>query len=716
MELWRYYRILRRRKWLILGCWIICFGLVAFHCTMRTPKLYQGETRVRERQPTESGVPVYSGPYMVQPNIQIHLADLAHIASSNTVLIRARDTLHQLGVSMDTDQLMRTLEIKPVQDTQILSISVVSEDMEEAKTAADVIASEFMNFYSQLVSGAAEQSREFIEKQLKDANLKLNKAREARAAFKKENALVELREQSSVLVQRAAGIETDVMKSSVDSENVQGRLQVINSQIEGKPEMRLSSENVSNNPIYQELLAKLVLAESELGVMLGKEGGSGKGMNHPEVQELTKRIEGLKEQIKTQSPKIVSNETSSLDQLVVNALGVKMSAEAESAGIAARRDALARALEEEKSKLNALPDQEMQMARLDMDVMAAEETYRLLKSKLEEAKIKASETSKSSSIQLITPAYVFPVDAKNPLKLALAFVLSPILGIGLAFIFNYLDNTVKTPAEAEEMLGLPVSSVVPLRRSHALARRVDNEPLLACYEMLTTQLWRDIDKSSQSAILVASAEPEAGRTTTAANLAITLAKDGARVILVDADMRKPSQNAMFGTSSKPGLSNVLTGTVAIEDALVPTKVDGLLLLPAGPAPDNPIRLLRTQQMKDFVKEISALSDFVIFDSPAGVAFADASMLATWIKQVVLVYAAGSVPRGAEAEFRARLDAAGADIIGVVLNKVRPEDSHGYFYYRRFYQSVTAQSMGPAVLTGVKAIPPGEHDDAGRDDA
>ncbi|HOP80749.1 MAG TPA: hypothetical protein PLZ21_09320, partial [Armatimonadota bacterium] len=104
---------------------------------------------------------------------------------------------------------------------------------------------------------------------------------------------------------------------------------------------------------------------------------------------------------------------------------------------------------------------------------------------------------------------------------------------------------------------------------------------------------------------------------------------------------------------------------------------------------------------------------VIFDSPAGVTFADSSLIASLVKNVVLVHAAGRVPRGAESEFRGKLDLVGADILGVVLNLVRPEDSHGYFHYRKFYKGLTAQTGSP-VLTGVRAIPPGNGSSDGKD--
>ncbi|HPP73811.1 MAG TPA: polysaccharide biosynthesis tyrosine autokinase [Armatimonadota bacterium] len=714
MELWRYYRILRRRRWLIIACMAICVGLVAVHCEFMTPVLYEAEVQVMERQPAERGISVYGDRYVMQPNIEIHLADLAHIAASDMVRSRSIETLEQLGVAINPAELMRTLKVEPLPATQILALRVTSEYPSDAKSAADVVAAEFKRFHSELKSGADEQSREFIEKQLKDAQNKMTEAREARKNFKTENELVELAGQTKVLIERVAVLESQIIDATANIDNLRNRLGPLNDQINSKPEMRLSSETVADNPIYQQLLAKKMALEAEFVGMTSGDGETGRrGKNHPAVKELQRQIDAVDAQLKTQLPKIINNQVTSLDSNVVQTIQSKLMTEAEVAGVQARRDALLTALDEERAKLQELPEQEMKMAKLDLDVLAAEETYRLLRAKLDEARITAKQASTSSAIQIIGPAVVYRVNAKKPIKLALALLLSPLLGAALAFLLHYLDNTVRTPAETEELLGLPVVSVVPLARSHALARRPDNEPLLATYEMLTTILWRNVAHSESPVVLVASAEPETGRSTTAANLAVTLAHNGARVILVDADMRKPNLHMMFGVAAKPGLSNVLTGTIPLEDALIPTKVEGLLLMPAGPAPDNPIRLLRSEKMSEFVSQIGALADFVIFDSPAGVTFADSSLIASLVKNVVLVHAAGRVPRGAESEFRGKLDLVGADILGVVLNLVRPEDSHGYFHYRKFYKGLTAQTGSP-VLTGVRAIPPGNGSSDGKD--
>lgn len=700
MELWRYYRILRRRRWLILFCVVACVLPVFIYTRFLTPVMYTGRTRVMERKPTERGVTVYAQPYLPQ-EIQMHLADLANIATSNSVISRSVETLGQLGIALDPLRLIRTLKVEPVTDTQILQVEITSEDPDEAKSAADVVAAEFQRFYRELVSGATEQSKEFIEKQLKDAKAKLAEAREARRVFKENNDLVSLDAQQTVLIQRMAQIEIDAIQTGVQESDFSSRLIAIERHISSEPAMKLNSESTVNNPIYQELLSRKIALETELGAMRGL----GRLSDHPEVKALQKQLDNVDAEIQRQAPKIVSNQVNMQNPVYAQALSNRLTVKAEAAGASARRKALAGAVEKAHQKLRVLPEQELKMAQLNLDVIASEETYRLLRAKLDEARIRANEMAKASAIQVIDSAYVYRTDPKTAMKLALALILSPLLGAGLAFLLNYLDNTVKTSAEAEDLLGLPVVSVVPLARSHALAKRPNNEPLIATYEMLTATLWRTVAKSSSPTVVVASAEPDSGRSITAANLAVTLARDGARVILVDTDMRKPCLHLMFGVQNKPGLSNVLSSAVSIEDAVVPTKIEGLLVMPAGPAPDNPVRLLRSEKMAQFVKEIGSLADFVVFDTPAGITFADASIVASYANNVVIVHAAGRVPRGSEAEFRTKLDIVGANIVGVVLNRVRPEDSHGYFHYRRFYQDFTAQSGRRAIAGEVRAIPP-----------
>jgi capsular exopolysaccharide synthesis family protein len=411
---------------------------------------------------------------------------------------------------------------------------------------------------------------------------------------------------------------------------------------------------------------------------------------HPDVQALQKSIDEATAKLGQAGKTALSSEVTSNNPVYDSMVQNYVSAVAEHAAADSARGAAAVEIAAVKPQLNTLPAEEAKLAQLTLDEDAARNTYTLLRQKLDEATIREQEAENVNAIQVVDQARSGPSDTRKNLKLLLALVLAPILCAGMAFLMNYLDNTVKTPEEVEALLNIPVFAVVPIARSHSLSDGKHVSAVIgASYQMLSTNLWISHAEMQGHTVLVASAEPDVGRSTTAANLAISLARDGARVILVDSDLRQPSQHEFFGISNEKGLSNVLVGRLPLKDALQPTSVTDLLLIPSGPLPANPVRMFRSPEMVKFVKEVNELADFIIFDSPSGAAFADATLLAVLVKNVMIVHAAGSVPRGAEAEFHARLEQVDANLLGAVLNMVRPEDSHGYYHFKSGYE----ESMG-----------------------
>jgi polysaccharide biosynthesis transport protein len=667
-----------------------------------TKPLYIGRTTVMERQQgPEQGVPVYRE-YVPMTNLEVHLSNLGNIATSQEVMRRSAESLLTLGITVDPRSLLRTVSVRPVQNTQILAIEVTSPDVIEAKAAADVIAYEFKRFYTEVIHGATSLSREFIQGQVIETQRQLEQAQEAKRRFMEEQGVVNLGAQSQIVLQRIHALDNEITSATVHYNEAAARMDIYDVRVRSEPEYRLSGHVEAMNPIWLQLKQDLVKLEAALGTQLTR-----RGRGHPDVQFLEKQIAEVSSDLKAEEERIVQSESTQVNPVHAAAVSSYLAASAEKDAAQARLIPLQAAKAELVPQLGNVPEREMRMAQLELEQRATEQTYQLLRTKLDEARIKEQESQKQVGIKVIDAAYVYPVDQKHRMKLFLALMFSPMLGAALAFILNYMDNTIKTPAEAEDLLGLPVFSAVPLARAHSLVRRPDAAAIQAAYQMLSTNLWTTVAESESPTLLVASAEPDAGRSVTAANLAVTLARDGAKVIIVDADMRKPTQHLMFSVDNKRGLSNILSGTADIEDAVVPTKVEGLLLIPAGPAPDNPVRLLRSPEMRELIDQLSTLADFVIFDSPAGVTFADPVLLAAYVKNVVLVHAAGRVPRGSEAEFRSRLEQVDVNLIGVVLNRVRPEDSHGYFHYKKSYQDVVS-SMGKRQLmassSSVRAIP------------
>lgn len=701
MELWQYYRILRKRKWLIIIGTLLCTSIVAVALHFRTAK-WEAYTTIMEKMPDTQNVEIFAGPYSYQYDPKMRLSNLAQMIMSREVLQDAARTLSELGKSAYPEKILTTIRVQPLLDTTLLVIMVQSDSEEEAAATADVVRKCFIDFYNRMNSRGTARTREFIESELPKAEARLAKIREELRKYKESTGAVALQRQTDALIQQLMQAQMNLSQYRIIAQQAEARLREVESKLDAYPESRVSATVFASNPVWQALATDLARQQIELQRMLQT-----RTEEHPQVQALKRAIAQTQEDMKKAGETILNSTTQTNNPIVDEIQRSYLNAITEFSAADAARSAAQQVVDSLQPKLEALPEQEEKLAKLTLDEETARQTYTLLSQKLQEAKLKEKQAENMSSIQVVEEAQVREADPRKRLKILLALFLSPIFCSGIALLLNYLDNTVRTPEQAEALLKLPVYAVVPIARSHSLAGGQQAPVIGTSYQMLSANLLVGQPNLDGRTLLIASAEPDVGRSTTAANLAITLARDGARVILVDSDFRQPSQHKIFGVNNEKGLSNVLAGQLALPDALQPTSVKDLLLLPSGPIPANPVRLLRSPEMVRFVQTVNDLADFVVFDSPAGITFADATLLAALIKNVIIVHAAGTVPRGAEQEFRTRLEHAGANMLGAVLNMVRPEDSHGYYHFTSAYEELMKGSKGPAALTGSTVSAMGE---------
>ncbi|MDH7603089.1 MAG: polysaccharide biosynthesis tyrosine autokinase [Armatimonadota bacterium] len=694
MEFWRYYRIIRRRRWLIILGMVVCVGAVAAHIIF-SPQMYTGRTTLMESLGmSKEGVSPF--PEMRSPvllDMQVRLSNLASLATSNKVMQDAIMMLRDLGSIYSDQELLAATKVEPVRDTNILAIEVTLPDPVEAKKAADVIATAFKNAYKELNTEAVEKSREFIEAQIESTRREMIRAQNALRRFKEQNQIVDIQLASQSVVQRLAQVKSELNSATAAYEAAKASAKRLEADLAKMPQWQEASRQTSRDPIWQSLMDQLVKLEAARASMTS--GGPGQYRrlpNHPDVVALDSQIQDIKAKLKQVQETSVAavtmaqnpNRTSAIDRWIV--------AKVEEASADARRKAMNQVLQDVRQELASLPEKEAKLAELDTDVKAATQTYGLMRSKLDEAKITEQQARQERALKTIDPAYVFPVSKRPLLKLVLALLLSPILGIGLAFLLHYTDNTVRTPQDAEKLLGLPVHAAIPAARAHSLPRQKCPEVMHVSYQMLTSNLWIAHQNLGVNSVALVSAEPDVGRSITASNLAVALAGEGARVILVDSDFRQPAQHLIFGVDNKVGLSNLLSGGAVMEDVLATTRVQGLLLVPSGPIPDNPVKLLRAPEMREFVDQAKQVADFVIYDTPAGITFPDALLVAADVGSALVVHCAGRVPRGSEEEFKAKLESAGVQLLGAVLNKVGREDFSGYFHYYRSYEGVAVPQL------------------------
>lgn len=635
---------------------------------------------------SSEGTPIYAEQQMMM-DVQLKLSNLGNIATSQRVLTNAADTLQDLNLSYKPEEILAKTNVQPVKDTNILAIEVTMENPQEAKIAADVVAAEFKRVYADINNSAVRQSREFIEAQLETTRKAMVKAQTALRKYKEENGIVAIDQQGQAAVQRLTQAKMDLNRAQAEASVSNARLEKVTKEIQGLPEYEISNTQTSRDPIWQQYAQNRAQLETQLAEMRTRRGDK-----HPEVIGLKKQINDLTDNMKETKQDYIAAQTKSKSQVYVNTMGNWVNAKIDDVGSNAQVQAMNVVLDQIHDDLSVLPEQQAKYAELETDVTAATNTYGLMRSKLDEAKIKEQQSKNEVTLKTIDPAYWVPVNQRKPLKLILALLLSPLLGIGAAFLLHYTDNSIRTPGDAEKLLGMPVLAAVPASRAHSLARQQCPEIVDISYQMLTSNLWVESQSLDFNAIAIISAEPDSGRSVTASNLAVALAREGARVVLVDTDLRKPTQHLIFEVDNKVGLTNLLSGTASLEEVMVPTRVQGLLLVPSGPVPENPVKFLRSPEMKSFSDEVKSLADFVIYDTPAAVTFPDPILVAAQVGNAIVVHSAGRVPRGSEAELRSRLASVDVHELGAVLNKVKREDSSGYFHYNRSYVGIDTAKL------------------------
>ena len=301
-----------------------------------------------------------------------------------------------------------------------------------------------------------------------------------------------------------------------------------------------------------------------------------------------------------------------------------------------------------------------------------------------------------------------PSSPRTILNISLAAILGLLVAIGVVFVLERLDASIKSPDQLKSITGLPFMGLVLRyggrngKRPITLSDEHNHSVLAESYKFLRTNLeFASLGTEGLKSLLITSSSPEEGKTTTAANLAISIASGGKSVILVDSDLRRPAMHRVFGLTNQKGLTNVLLGVADLEEASVQTLV-GLRVIPSGPLPPDPTLILQSSTMKDLIKGLENLADIVILDSPPLLAVTDPMILASQVDGVLLVVDPHSsqdvVRRAAE-----NLRQANPPVMVSMLNKVSTKGRRDYYYYHYYYYYYSSEN-GSALETATNGKP------------
>jgi succinoglycan biosynthesis transport protein ExoP len=292
----------------------------------------------------------------------------------------------------------------------------------------------------------------------------------------------------------------------------------------------------------------------------------------------------------------------------------------------------------------------------------------------------------------------FPSKPKVWLNMALAVAVGLILGVGLAFFLEYLDTSVKTMEDVESFLQVPVLAVIP-QNIHVLAANPDASVDAEAYRILRTNIEFNRKSSDANTMTFVSGGAGEGKSTTLANLAFTFSQGGYNTLIVDADLRRPTQHRLFGLDNDRGLTDFLTSDLDLEDVVQTTSLPGLFMLTSGHLPSDAVGVLNSQRMMDLIAQVKNRFDIVLFDSPPILGVSDASVLVRALDATVVVVQHRRFPRAMLQRVKQAVENAGGNILGVVLNNVDVRHDQYYEYYTNYYHYYTPS---PEQLAGAGA--------------
>ncbi len=370
-------------------------------------------------------------------------------------------------------------------------------------------------------------------------------------------------------------------------------------------------------------------------------------------------------------------------------------------------EALDETLETFSEELESLPGRELRFARLQREVQLTGDLHALLQTRLKEAEI--AEAVEDPSVRVVEPAIypLAPVRPRPRQNLSLGAFLGLVLGVGIAFAREQMDQAIRSNENIDQMLGVPVLTRVPhmvadkrgrasqliTAQSEEKKRGYGGSVSAEAYRILRTNVLFAPSGSSGTdgaisgrEIVITSAGAQEGKSVTSSNLAVTFAQQGHRTVIIDADLRRSTLHRAFEASRKPGLSNYLSGEVEFADVLQETKIENLFLVPAGDTPTNPTELLGSRMMNQLIEHVRESFDCLVIDTPPVLSMADAAVLGGKLDGVVLVVRSDRTHRKAAQDAIAQLTRVGAEVLGVVLNDSAPAGRYGYrySYYYDYY--------------------------------
>lgn len=716
IDLRAYWRTLVRRRWLI-GSVFAAAVLVTLLFTLRATKIYTAATtliiepnspRVFDKDQVQDVVDTGVTSFLANKEYfetQYKVIQSRAVAQRVVEKLQLAKDLRFLGLDKIKDEakverelakldpiaeLQERLKVLPVKDSRVARIQVDDRDPKWAATLANAVAEAYISETLSVKVDTTRGASDWLEQQLADLETKLDQSGKALFDFKKSHDIVATtwEDRQGMVTQQLVAINDALTRARVQKAVLEARseqIAALSDLLEKGDPGAEALAIVGNSRTVQELKVRLAEASVECAGMRDLYM-----KDYPKLQACEARLaaarSGLRQEVKT----ILSAaraEYSEVTQTEKKLVGLMAATKADAFGI--------NQYERDYLELKRTYDNNQRL-------------YEAVLKRLKDAGVTGMMQISNVRILDRAEAPERPSSPRPLRNLALAMFLGLAAGVGLAFLLEILDTTITTREQVEERLRLAFLGIIPSIEGnkedkerdlfvHANPRSAPAE----CLRSIRTNLLFMSPEKPLKTIVVTSAGPSEGKTTTATALAEVMADGGSRVLIVDADMRRPQLHKVFEVSNEQGLSSLILGEGRLDDVIKTSSVPNLSILPCGPIPPNPAELLHTEGFARLLEAMAQRYDRVIIDSPPAGVVADAVVISTKVDGTLMVLKAGQTSRDAATRAVRSISDVNGRIFGAVLNDLDLTDQrYGqyYQYYRYGYYGGEADSTAVMVKT------------------
>ncbi|NWF98329.1 MAG: polysaccharide biosynthesis tyrosine autokinase [Nitrospirae bacterium] len=572
------------------------------------------------------------------------------------------------------DSFINRIEVSPVQKSRLVNVSFQSNDPYLAAKVSNAIGDAFIELNIESKFQATNQAKTWLEKQLDEMKAKVEQAEEKLNEYAAKNGIIFLdktedskgkaTDNQNIITKRLSELSSELTTATAERISKEALCREMHS---GEQE---SSSVVMNNPLMLELKKNYVSLDAEYNQMLKIYKP-----DYPKMIRLQEQINQIKKKMDIETKRIISSVKKDYE------VAVK------------RENQLKAALNSLKNEALSLNERAIQYQILKREADTNKELYNGLLQRLKETGVSASLTA--SNIQILDRAEIpkKPYKPNWPLNIMLSLVVGIFGGIGLAFFTEYLDDTIKTPEDVEKKAYMPSLGIVPNfseEKSPLQVEYVSHEdsklPISEAYRSIRTFLLLSSGGKPPRVMMITSPDRGEGKTTTSVNTAVSLTQSGFKVLLIDADMRKPRLHRIFKLDNTIGLANYLSGNAEIDNGLIKhCNIENLYVITSGPIPPNPAELLSSYRLRDLIQNIYSDFNFIIVDTPPVLGIADPLIVSHQTDGVIIIVRSGKTAKYNIKETKRILEGVNAKILGVILNSVNQSTmKYSYYYYRHYY--------------------------------